>query len=579
MSLQNKNLKNFIGEYAFNIIKNSSVNDEAIKKALITPKNARNVFSDLTKYEIKSLCAEISNDGTIGQVRNTTQNEIIDAFNSAGYDTVIFDDKVKIAECKKYYAPNEIICTYNNLEGRMRDYHMMVAIKKDIDTIKRSHIPCREDEYGTSILNIQIAKNGSHMSIKNRYNHTVTDPDSTLYNNLDILHNGLQSMVLGYYNLASLNSKKSYYKNIVNINNIYLKYHTEKDNIYFGAFILDNINGARFIDSSRYYISEDNTQDTYYKSPLILDFKDKKVIDICQEEKSQNGRAILLTKTMQNGILTSANKEEINTISAIFDNSKQELLQCRKNALKFTYEMYGYDFTKPYKVTAILGKFTAKSIEKATGSNTGILLAYTREKIHVCKMTDGKFYTNDMKGLCNYNISTFYNQGDFEQYRKSGNAAVFIIQQEKQYIKTPTCKSEKYSYYNDSNKDEFDKSGCNLTETRRELSYRLINYKENKRKKEASEIDFMKDIAEISKLYNAFKLDILKYLTDAKTSEEYKILSSIMDYKIVWLVRDIENITKKALEKSFPSVESAQTKINEIKNAIIKMQTQLRQEH
>ena len=40
----------------------------------------------------------------------------------------------------------------------MRDYHMLVAVKKDIDKIERSNKPQRDDEYGTSILNIQILK-------------------------------------------------------------------------------------------------------------------------------------------------------------------------------------------------------------------------------------------------------------------------------------------------------------------------------------------------------------------------------------------------------------------------------------
>ena len=574
MYLQSKNIKKFIGEYAYNIIKNITIDAEAIRKALVTPQNARNVFSELTEYEVKSLCAEISNNGTIGQIRNTTQEEIKQAFNSVGYDVVIFDDEAKILDCKKYYSQNEVICTYQNLTARMNEYYMLVAIKKNIDEIKRSENPQREDDYGTSILNIQIAKNGSHMSIKNRYNHTVSCPDSTLNNNLDTLYYGLQSMVLGYYNLASLNNTKSYYKSIVNIGGVYLKYHTEKNNIYFGEFVLDSVNGIRFSDTSRYYVVEDNTHDRYYSQPLVLDFKDKKVIDVCQNKDKQNGRAILLTKVMQKGILTSANKEESNNISFVCHNAKHELLQCRKNALKYIHEDFGYDFTKSYNVTAILGKFTAKSIEKETGSNTGILLAYTRGKLAVCKMIDGKFYAKDIKNIHNYDIDTFYNQGDFEEIRKSGNATVFIIQQESQYIKK-SIKKETYGYYYESSKPEFDKSGCNLTELRNEMRRKLINYKENKRKKEALEIDFMKDIADISNLYADFKANILKYLTDAKTSEEYNILSDIMNYKIVWLVRDIEDITKKAVEKKFSSVESAQNKIIEIKNTIHKLHEQL----
>lgn len=569
MSIQNKNLKKFIGEHAFNIIKNITVDAEAIRKALVTPQNARNIFSDLTEYEIKSLCAEISNNGTIGQIRNTTQEEIKQAFNTAGYDVVIFDDYNKILECKKYYSQNEIICTYNSLKSRMNEYHMIVAVKKNIDDIKRSDFPQREDEYGTSILNIQIAKNGSHMSIKNRYNHTVSNPDSTLNNNLDILYYGLQSMVLGYYNLASLNSNKSYYKNIVNIGGVYLKYHTEKNNVYFGEFILDSTNGVRFSDTSRYYVVEDNVQDRYYTQPLVLDFKDKKAIDVCQ---TTNGRAILLTKAMKKGILTSANKNESNNIQLVCHNAKQELLQCRKNALKYIHEEFGYDFTKPYNVTAILGKFTAKSIEKETGCNTGVLLVYTRGRLNICELIDGKFNTSAVKKLSNYDVGTFYNQKDFEEIRKSGNVATFIIQQDRQYIKKSINKSTNYSR---NNSIEFDKSGYNLTEIRTELKHRLRDYKDNKRKKEASEIDFMKDVTDISKLYAEFKTDILKHLTNAKTSEEYKILTDIMSYKLVWLVRDIEDFSKKATEKSFSSVESAQNKIAKIKNTISKLHEQL----
>ena len=49
------NLKKFIGEYAYNIIQNFAVDEGKIRKALVTPQNARNVFSDLPEFQIKSL--------------------------------------------------------------------------------------------------------------------------------------------------------------------------------------------------------------------------------------------------------------------------------------------------------------------------------------------------------------------------------------------------------------------------------------------------------------------------------------------------------------------------------------------
>ena len=205
------NLKKFVGDYAYSYIKNIAVDQEKLRKALVTPQNARNVFSELDEFQIKSICSEISASDKIGVIRETTQDEIIKDFKKAGYGTVIFDDKERIAECEKYYAQGERICTYNNLSVRMSRYHMLVAVKKDIDKIKRSKKPQRDDKYGTSILNIQIAKDGTHMSIKNRYNHTVSECDSTLNNNLDLLVPGLQAKVLGYYNMASLTKKKKYY--------------------------------------------------------------------------------------------------------------------------------------------------------------------------------------------------------------------------------------------------------------------------------------------------------------------------------------------------------------------------------
>lgn len=567
------NLKKFVGEYAYNTIKNIAVDNEALRKALVTPQNARNVFSDLNEFEIKSLCFEISNNNTIGKIRETTQEEIIKAFNFVGYDKIIFDDELEIAECKKYYKQGEVICTYNNLQSRMSEYHMLIAIKSNIDKIERSKNPQRDDEYGTSILNIQIAKNGSHMSIKNRYNHTVSQPDSTLNNNLDMLYMGLQSMVLGYYGFASLNNKKSYYKNIVNIGNVYLKYHTEKNNIYYGAFVLDGINGVRFDDSSRYYITVGG-KNNYYNEPIILDFKNKKAIDISQDNNNSNGRIPLLTRAMQKGILSSKNKIETDTLKATFQNTTKELLSSRKKAFNYIHDAYGYDFTKPYKVTGFLGTFTAKSIEKETGSDTGILLIYSKREMKVCILNNGKFYAKDLRRSYNYNIDTFYGQGDFEEERKSGNTATYVIQQEKQYIGKPKPEERK-SYYSQQNKSEFDKSGYNLTEVRTELLRKLKKYKTEKRAKEASEIDYTQDITDIENSFTELKEMIISNLTKAKTSNDYEKINNVIKYEFVWMVRDIENIKINAIEKSFSSVDSARNKIKEVKEKIANFKSKL----
>lgn len=554
-------LKKFVGDYAYSYIKNIAVDQDKLRHALVTPQNARNVFSELDEFQIKSICAEISANDTFGTIRKTTQEEIIEDFKKAGYDTVIFDDEEKIAECKKYYATGEVICTYNNLSGRMSQYHMLVAIKKDIDKIQRSKTPQREDEYGTSILNIQIAKNGSHMSIKNRYNHTVSECDSTLNNNLDLLVPGLQAKVLGYYNIASLNKNKNYYKNIVNINGVYLKYITEVENVYFGSFVLDSKNGVRFEDNGRYYVNTDRD------NLCVLDFHDKKVIKLLNE-KNQISKGTLLTRAMKENLLHSGNKEHIDELNIVFDNALKELLQCRRKALQFIADCYGYDFQKPFKVTGLLGKFTVNSIKKMTGSNNGILLVCKGTEVRCVELNTGKFKVEVPRDKYKYSIDDYYAKYSFEEDRKSGKLGVFIIQQDAEYKREVKRTSNSYYYYSDHNSDEFDKSGCNITEARQALKYRLNKYKADKRKREVDSISYEADLKEIKEMFSKLKAKLILKLNEANTYEEYSKLEDVFDYRFVWMVGDIEKLEKKVTQNKFNTIKEATDSITSIKEKI-----------
>lgn len=562
------NLKKFVGEHAYNVIQNTAVDGEALRAALITPQNARNVFSELSEFEIKSLCTEISSSGTIGQVRTTSQAEIIAAFNAAGYDRVIFDDEQAIADCRKYYAERETICTYNNLGGRMREYHMMVAVKAGIDNIKRADDPQREDEYGTSVLNIQIARNGSHMSIKNRYNHTVDQPDSTYNNNLDMIYMGLQSMVLGYYGFACLNNKKQHYAGIVNIGGIYLKYHAERNNIYFGAFVLDGTSGARYTDTSRYYVTQGDSRDY---CPLVLDFKNKTAIDLL----NRNGKSPLITRALKEGILSSANKEQADYITATFPNAKKELLQARHDALKYIAEVYGYDFQKPHNITAFCGKWTANSISKATGESSGILLIASDDDVSICELNSGKFDAKDLKSGYGRGIDRFYSQGNFEEVRKSGTAAAYFVTQSKKYRRTLTDSRDRVGVYMGTRGFVCFSKMTDTERARIQLNQRLCVYKENKRKAEAQAHDYTAEVAEITESLSELKSQLVAMMTSAETYEDYDKLSDVLDYRFKWLVRDVANITKHAEERSFTSEEQANGAITEAKNTIANLQSKL----
>ena len=561
------NIKNFVGEKAYQVIKNISVDEVALRAAFITPQNARAVFADLSEHDIKSICAEISNSGTIGQTRKTTREEITATFAAAGYNTVIFDDEDAIKEARKYYRDGEQICTYKDLSNRMEEYHIVVAIHADIDKIKRAEYPSRDDEYGTSILNIQIARNGSHMSIKNRYNHTVPQPDSTLNNNLDLLAPGLQSMVLGYYGFASLASKKANYDMIVNIGGVYLKYHTERDNTYYGAFALNGTKGAQYTDPSRYYITKEDGN-RYHGRPLVLDFKAKTATDLSD---GQNGKAILLTRALKEGFIDSANKENAEYFTATFPEAKRELLQTNKKALQYINAAYGYDFTKPFTVTGFTGRFTAKSIENATGHTEGILIVCCRGNINAAKLQrGGTFQAKDLPRFTG--IGNFYSQGDFESNRKSGITAVFFVYQDKEHRGQPKPEKRTSSYsYHPKRETIIDSAGNDITQHRIDLEQRLRKYKAEKRAREAAAQDFTSDIAEIDALFATYKQNLISLITAASTYEEFNIIEKMTGFRVTWLVRDIESIKRNVANKSFDSTEQARNMIETAKESIKKL--------
>jgi hypothetical protein len=560
------NIKKFIGEYAYKNIENMMYNKESLCNALVTRKNAKAVFSELSEFEIKSLVSEISNSGTIGAVRKTTQEEIKNTFSENGYDIVIFDDEKSILDCKKYYSNGEVICTYNNLNKRMQKYHMLVAIKENIDEIKRSKNPKRDDEYGTSILNIQIAKNGSHMSIKNRYNHTVGQCDSTFNNDLNNIAMGLQNMVLGYYGYAGITKANNRYNNIVNIGGIYLKYHTERDNIYFGSFVLDGVNGVRYTDSSKYYITED-TQLNYNKFPMVLDFKNKIAIDLI----GNNGKIPLVSRAMQEGILHSENKEQAESICAIFTDAKKELLQTNNKALKYISETFGYDFQKPHKIVGMLGKFTANSIKKIIGSSNALLFIADGDRFKIVKLSNGKFEVRDLKNHYSYKIDSFYYQSSFEAKRKSGKTVTYIIQQDKQYYRKIKEKSNVriYMCINGIRKYFDDMSESEIAQIN--LKKRLEIYKADKRKQEAQATDYTAEIIKIDSEFITLKTEIISRLTNATTYEEYNTLSKVVNYKLSQLVCDIANFKNSAITKGFISVKQAQNSINNINTVITQL--------
>ncbi len=155
--------------------------------------------------------------------------------NQAGYNAYIADTLKKQNAIRPYFAPGEELCTFRDSK-RFENYYIINAVRKDVDKIRRRDFnnPQREDAYGTSVLSIQILKTGGFISIKNRYNHSVSNPDNTLNSNPDNIILGLSDALKHHFNVDFSSQKVSLPNRYIDVNGQILKYNTERNNVYFG---------------------------------------------------------------------------------------------------------------------------------------------------------------------------------------------------------------------------------------------------------------------------------------------------------------------------------------------------------
>ena len=117
-------------------------------------------------------------------VLNKTPYELL---REAGYNLYECKIKEELQEFIKWYAHGEELCTFQ-IPDRLDRCVVFFAVKNNAEDIKRENFknPEREDEYGTSVMGIQFTKDElCTVSIKNRYNHKVTNPDATYGNDLN----------------------------------------------------------------------------------------------------------------------------------------------------------------------------------------------------------------------------------------------------------------------------------------------------------------------------------------------------------------------------------------------------------
>ncbi len=121
-----------------------------------------------------------------------------DLMHKAGYTLYECHSEGEIQAFRKFYAPNEELCTFKG--GRLNRCFVFFAVRDDVAQIRREDysMPEREDSYGTSVIGIQFDRITGCVSIKSRYNHSVTNPDATFRNDLDAIIPGLRCSFENY---------------------------------------------------------------------------------------------------------------------------------------------------------------------------------------------------------------------------------------------------------------------------------------------------------------------------------------------------------------------------------------------
>ncbi len=216
----------------------------------------------------------------------------------------------------KYYRDDERLCTFNG--GRLDNCYVFFAVKDSVNEIKRETFtnPRRQDEYGTSVISIQFSKGKTnYVSIKNRYNTTIRNPDATFSCNLDNIVEGLtDSFEKAYgYHIYSNDKNAS-----INFLTYELKYIKGSDNRFYRFNTI--INDIYYCDSN-IIIDNGNIVDTYYKNPERYILMDYFILDL--KEK----RFFCYDKYIKDGFINSINNiGKIKKISVIKENNNRRII-------------------------------------------------------------------------------------------------------------------------------------------------------------------------------------------------------------------------------------------------------------
>ena len=274
------------------------------------------------KYILENNVSVIQNLFNRVLIKNEIQEDVVETrtpeeiAKSIGYEFYRINDVFELLQYKKLYNAGSVICTYNNPQNRLESSFIFILKRSYADLVvpvfkltqeylKQNHEGAklwreflikdnrlkedgsfdlrnlsikREDPYGTSIMNIQILRQGGSQKVLNRYNHAsalnypaLTSPDYTYSGDLNNLVIGLQDAIRNIEGVPKSKNKSvtpSFNGKVVERQGKLYAFDFEEDGIYYNKYgFLNNIGYHRI-----------NTNEEMIFGKYFINFKLKKAI-------------------------------------------------------------------------------------------------------------------------------------------------------------------------------------------------------------------------------------------------------------------------------------------------------------
>jgi len=361
----------------------------------------KNIGTDIEKEFLKQLSEKGENAEDAGKY-TTNPAELL---KGAGYTFTPTPSGNDILNFRMYYPENgqngvDVICTFNDPYARAKNNFVSFIVKEDAnETVEAEKLTQdnlseswkkyleaqgrknpdgtynlsglknhREDPFSTSVLSIQISKDGKIIKIISRYNHTIhvgnTNPDATYGSDLNKIAEGLNESIANYFNIKLNKEQKFDLPDGITRDNKgrYFNYAKETNGVYWGgdfyikngqAYIND-LNSERIVDE--FIINnkgEIKNITNYSKSflfgqPTKVTFLKGGKIEMTTEKGN-------ITFTTKNGIIDSIEKIDkqirehaLNKLCGVSytEDNKIILKQIDANAASYIHLLWGNDIVK-----------------------------------------------------------------------------------------------------------------------------------------------------------------------------------------------------------------------------------------